>query len=105
VERQKATLKIRQITRKSHTKLHIYRGELLNQSGIPVQTLASSGGFWRRRLQLTRQDPNFAREPERKEAKRLARRSVVHLNPSQHLEEEEKGETPGSPRTRDAAGE
>jgi len=41
VERQKATLKIRQITRKSHTKLHMYRGKLLCQSGIPVQTIES----------------------------------------------------------------
>jgi len=78
VERQKATLKIRQITRKSHTKLHMYRGKLLCQSGIPVQTIESQEPprlLWRR-LQLTRQDPNFARDPERKEAKRPARRGA-----------------------------
>jgi len=113
VERHKATLKIRKITRKSHTKLHIYssdseeeeiaenlrnssvkkkvtfcegkreRGKIvayLSRSRIPVQTIdvprAISRLLWRRRLQLTRQDPNFAREPERKEGKRPARRGA-----------------------------
>jgi len=109
VERHKATLKIRKITRKSHTKLHIYSSE-------PKQNPCSD----HRRPKSPLSPPLAAAAPidparsklcagtgkERRQEAGAARRPV---NPSQQHPERrkrrEKPETPGSPRTRDAAGD